>query len=123
MLEIKGIAYDYRAINLSKSEQNGEEFAKLNPMKAVPTLVIDGHVIAESVAICEYLEETRPQPPLLPKDAYQRAKVRQIVELITGDIQSLLGRRVLNKMTDELAKRAEWAHHFISQGLEGNMKV
>lgn len=119
VLAFKGVDYDYLAVNLLKSEQQDDEFAKINPMKAIPALVIDGYTLAESVAICEYLEETRPQPPLLPKDAYQRAKVRQIVELIAGDIQPLQNLRVINKVADDPAKRVEWAGHFISQGFDG----
>ena len=75
-LAFKGIEYEYVPVNLLKSEQQGAEYAAtLNPMKAVPSLVIDGHTLAQSGAILSYLEETRPEPSLLPGDAYGRAKV------------------------------------------------
>ena len=120
MLAYKGIEYDYIAIDLQKSEHRTQEYFEINPMRAIPTLLIDGHTLSESVAICEYLEETRPQSPLLPKDAYQRAKVRQIVEMIESDIQPLHAARVLNKVAgDDQSKRVEWISFFISQGFDG----
>ena len=71
----KDIDYEYVAINLFKDggEQNKEEYKKFNPYGRVPTLIIDGHTLNESVAIIEYLEETRNERPLLPSDAYKRA--------------------------------------------------
>jgi len=71
-LAFKGIAYEYRAVHLVKGEQMSEEYVKQNPMKEVPTLVIDGNVLNQSVAILEYLEETRPEPPLLPRQVKSR---------------------------------------------------
>ncbi len=67
-LELKGIAYEYKAVNLIKDggEQLKDDYASLNSMKVVPTLLIDGAYLNQSVAILEYLEETRPQIPLLP---------------------------------------------------------
>ncbi len=64
----KQLPYEYRAINLLQKESKSEEYTKLNPMQQIPLLVIDGHSLAQSVAICEYLEETRPQHPLYPSD-------------------------------------------------------
>lgn len=75
-LHLKGIEFTYHAINLLKAEQKDAGFARtMNPMKAVPVLMIDGHSLTQSGAILEYLEETRPEPALLPKDAYGRAVV------------------------------------------------
>jgi len=116
VLAIKGIKYEYKAVNLLKQENRTEEFFKVNPMQAIPTLVIDGHTFAESVAIMEYLEETRPDPPLLPKDPVNRAKVRQMVEIIVSDIQPVQNLRVLEKVGEE--KKAEWAKHWITVGFE-----
>lgn len=59
VLAVKGISYEYRAVNLLNDAQAKDEYAQLNPMKEVPTLEIDGHVLCQSVAILEYLEETR----------------------------------------------------------------
>lgn len=75
-LQFKGIAYEYSAVNLLKSEQTSAEYAATkNPMKAVPTLVIDGLVLTQSGAILEYLEETRPEPALMPKEPAARFQV------------------------------------------------
>lgn len=113
----KGIPYDYRAVHLVKGEQLSEEYAKKNPMREVPALVIDGHVLNQSVAILEYLEETRPDPPLLPRDPFQRANARKIVNIITADIQPIQNLRVLQKVGEE--KKVEWAQHWINLGFKG----
>jgi glutaredoxin len=69
VLGVKGIDYEYRAVNLLEKQHLNDEYRAHNPMKQLPTLVIDGHEIKQSVAIMEYLEETRPKPALLPADA------------------------------------------------------
>lgn len=103
-----------------KSEHLDDAYMnKYNPMREVPTLLIDGHTLCQSVAICDYLEETRPEKPLLPKDPYLRAKVRQIVETINADIQPVQSLRVLNKHSDEQAKKTEWAQWVINWGFQG----
>lgn len=73
--------------------------------------------MAQSNAIMEYLEETRPEKPLLPKDPYQRSLVRQIISSITCDIQPLQNLSVLKKIGDE--KKTEWAQHWINEGFQG----
>ena len=89
-LKLKGIDYEYKAVNTRAQEQFEDEYSKLNPMNRVPALFIDGKTIAESVAIVEYLEETRKDSrQLLPADPYLRAKVRQLVEIINSGIQPL----------------------------------
>ena len=87
-LQWKKVDYDYVAIHLVKDggQQNNEEYKKLNPMGRVPALVIDGHTLAESVAIMEYLDETIKERPLLPTDPIQRALVRQLVEIVNSGI-------------------------------------
>lgn len=90
-------------------------------MKKIPTLIIDGHTLIESPSILEYLEETRPEPPLLPKDPYQRAVVRQIVALVTCDIQPLQNLSVLKRVGEE--KKQEWAQYYISEGFEALEKI
>ena len=76
VLQWKGIDYEYKAVHLLKDDQNSAEHIKRNPMGRVPALFIDGHTLAESVAIFEYLEETRKDRPLLPSDPIKRATVR-----------------------------------------------
>ena len=93
-----------------------DEYAALNPSRVVPTLVIDGHTLGQSVAILEYLDETRPERSLLPKDAYRRALVRQIVLTIAADTQPVQNLRVLNHLPE--AERTAWANHWITVNFE-----
>ncbi|KXN69653.1 maleylacetoacetate isomerase [Conidiobolus coronatus NRRL 28638] len=115
VLHWKGIDFETKPVHLVKSEQTNEEYAKLNPHKEVPTLLIDGLVLTQSVAIIEYLEEAYPEKPLLPKDLGKRALVRSIVNSIASDIQPVQNLRVLNKIGDE---KVQWANHFITIGFE-----
>ncbi|XP_027408324.1 maleylacetoacetate isomerase isoform X3 [Bos indicus x Bos taurus] len=90
-LALKNIDYETVAINLTKDggQQFSGEFQALNPMKQVPALKIDGITIGQSLAIIEYLEETRPTPRLLPRDPKKRAQVRMVSDLIASGIQPL----------------------------------
>jgi maleylacetoacetate isomerase len=77
-LALKGIEYEYKAVSLIKDggQQFSDEYRKINDQCAVPSLVIDGHTLTQSMAIIEYLDETRPSPRILPKDdAHKRAVV------------------------------------------------
>lgn len=100
-------------------EQKKEDYAAINPLKVVPTLQIDGHNLFESAAIIEYLEETRPSHPLLPKDPYQRHLVRQITLIIVADIQPKQNLSVMAKYSADPAARNEWAKYWIAEGFEG----
>ncbi|KFB36951.1 AGAP002898-PB-like protein [Anopheles sinensis] len=82
-LNLKEIPYDIKPISLIKSggEQHCNEYRDVNPMEQVPALQIDGHTLIESLSIMYYLEETRPQRPLMPQDVLKRAKVREICEV------------------------------------------
>jgi maleylacetoacetate isomerase len=120
-LALKGIKYEYKTVQLLKEQQKTEDYVSLNPTKKIPTLIIDGHTLIESPSILEYLEETRPEPPLLPKDPYQRAVVRQIVALVTCDIQPLQNLSVLKRVGEE--KKQEWAQYYISEGFEALEKI
>ncbi|XP_023557981.1 maleylacetoacetate isomerase isoform X1 [Octodon degus] len=86
----------------------------LNPMKQVPALKIDGIIIGQSLAIIEYLEETRPTPRLLPRDLKKRASVRMISDLIAGGIQPLQNLSVLTQVGTE--NQLPWAQKAISSG-------
>eukprot|EP01114_Cavostelium_apophysatum_P023982 TRINITY_DN922_c0_g2_i1.p1 TRINITY_DN922_c0_g2~~TRINITY_DN922_c0_g2_i1.p1 ORF type:complete len:209 (+),score=22.98 TRINITY_DN922_c0_g2_i1:93-719(+) len=120
-LNIKGIDYEYRPVNTAARENRSDEFSKLNPMRTLPVVEIDGHAIPDSNTIMEYLEETRPTPALLPKDPYQRSIVRQIVSAIISGIQPLQNLPVLEKVGEE--KKMEWAQHFITNGFEAVEKI
>lgn len=81
---------------------------------------IDGVQLIESLPIIEYLEETRPEPSLLPKDAVGKAKVRAICELFNSGIQPLQNLKVLSKVEELKGNKMEWIQFFVSNGLEGN---
>ncbi|XP_072038582.1 LOW QUALITY PROTEIN: maleylacetoacetate isomerase-like [Amphiura filiformis] len=94
-LALKGIDYEYRAVNILKDEQHSDKFRAINPSCQVPCLEIDGVKLTQSLAIIEYLEETRPKPALLPVDPKERAVVRQISEVIASGIQPNQKRSVI----------------------------
>jgi len=127
-LAYKGIEYDYKAVNLIKDggQQLTEEYRELNPMRQVPTLVIDGVILAQSLPIIEYLEETRPDKKLLPQDPAKRAQARQIAEMINSGIQPIQNLAVLKlvgEWTGDESKKATWAKHWITNGLQGVEKM
>uniref|UniRef100_A0A8C4MNX0 Maleylacetoacetate isomerase n=2 Tax=Equus asinus TaxID=9793 RepID=A0A8C4MNX0_EQUAS len=115
-LALKSIDYETIPINLIKDggQQFSEEFQKLNPMKQVPALKIDGTIIGQSLAIIEYLEETRPTPRLLPQDPKKRAHVRMISDLIASGIQPLQNLSVLKEVGQE--NQLTWAQEAINFG-------
>ena len=97
--------------------QRAESYAKLNPSMVVPTLVIDGLTLGQSVSILEYLDETRPERSLLPADPAHRQQVRQIVGIIACDIQPVQNLRVLKKLPE--ADREAWARDVIASNFVG----
>ena len=107
-------------------EQFGAAFAAISPTRRVPALEIDGLTLVQSPAILEYLEETRPEPPLLPREAGARARVRALCALVGCDIQPLGNRAVLKRVAGALpegaspeeraAARDAWARHWIAEG-------
>ena len=121
-LNLKGIAAGQRFVHLLKGggEQHGTDYQSLNPQGLVPTFVHDGHAIGQSLAIIEYLDEIKPEPPLLPQDALGRARVRRLAYMIACDIHPLNNLRVLlflkNKYGLEEPVRAEWQRHWIANG-------
>ncbi|XP_060613890.2 maleylacetoacetate isomerase isoform X1 [Anolis sagrei] len=121
-LALKGIAYDPAPVNLVKDggQQLSPEFQAVNPMKQVPALRIDGITLSQSLAIIEYLEETRPNPRILPQDPKKRAQARMISEHITSGIQPLQNLSVLQQMGD---KKLDWAQRCISSGFEALERI
>lgn len=115
-LALKGIDYVTVPVNLIKDggQQFSKEFQTLNPMKQVPALKIDGITIGQSLAIIEYLEETRPTPRLLPQDPQKKAIVRMISDLIASGIQPLQNLSVLKQVGEE--KQLPWAQDAITSG-------
>jgi maleylacetoacetate isomerase/maleylpyruvate isomerase len=102
-LNLKGIAPDEVIdINLIQGKQRAQAFAKINPMKALPALILDdGTVLFESLAILEYLDETHPNPPLLPKEPKARARVRGLAQIIACDTHPLIVPRVREYLAHE----------------------
>ncbi|HSV47080.1 MAG TPA: maleylacetoacetate isomerase [Ramlibacter sp.] len=122
-LELKGLSYDYLPVHLVKGEHRQADYAGVSPTGLVPTLVIDsGERLGQSMAIIEYLDETHPQPALLPPDALGRARVRALAQLIACEIHPLNNLRVLKYLVrdlkvDEEAKNT-WYRHWVRDGLE-----
>ncbi|MGR2738652.1 maleylacetoacetate isomerase [Billgrantia sp. Q4P2] len=120
-LNLKGLAYDQAPVNLVKGEQKSDDFRTRNPQGLVPVLETDDGVqLTQSLAICEYLEERHPEPPLLPGDAEGRARVRSLAQLIACEIHPLNNLKVLKYLVHELklddeAKLA-WYRHWIAEG-------
>jgi maleylacetoacetate isomerase len=121
-LNLKNIPYEYKAVNLLKAEQHTPEYRKLNPIGGLPTLIHNGKIIPDSYAITEYLEEIAPTPALLPKDAYTRARIRQVCEIINSSMHPMGNLKTLKYMeqthgyTQE--QKEQWAQHWYTQGLE-----
>jgi len=121
-LELKGLAYEYLPVNLATGQQHGADFQALVPDALVPVLEVDGHCLSQSMAIIEYLDETRPEPALLPVDALGRAQVRALAQSIACEIHPLNNLRVLKYLVgplqqNESAKLA-WYQHWVRTGLE-----
>jgi len=124
-LNLKGLATEMISIHLQKEGgiNRKAEFRAVNPHMRVPALKLDsGEVLTQSLAIINYLDETHPQPPLLPRDPVQRAKVRALAEIIACDIHPLnnIGplRYLKNAMGQDQAKIDAWYHHWIADGFE-----
>lgn len=124
-LNLKGIAYETLPIHLIKDggHHRRPEFRAINPQMRVPVLVTDsGERLIQSLAIIEYLDETHPEPPLLPKDALGRAKVRALADLIACDIHPLNNvgplRYLKNTLGQEQSAIDAWYHHWVIAGFE-----
>jgi maleylacetoacetate isomerase len=101
-------------VNLVHQQQADPTYRALNPAALVPTLHIDGLTLTQSVPILEYLDETRPEAPLLPHAPAARAKVRALTLAIAADIQPIQNLRVIQKVDD----KPKWAHHWIKVGFD-----
>lgn len=126
-LNIKGLSYEQAAIHLRRNEQQRDDYLALNPHGLVPTLEDAGMRLTQSLAIIEYLEETRPEPPLLPRDPAGRARVRALAQAVACDIHPIDNLRVLRYLTkplghDETAVEA-WFNHWIRVGFTGIERV
>ena len=122
-LNLKGLSYEPIAIHLQKEGglNRKPEYRAINPLMRVPALRLDsGEVLTQSLAIIDYLDETHPQPPLLPRDPIKRAQVRAMAQLIACDIHPLNNvsplRYLKNELGQEQARIDAWYHHWILEG-------
>jgi maleylacetoacetate isomerase len=123
-LALKGLAWESRPVHLVKDggEQHAADYAAMNPQQLVPCLHDGDQVLTQSLAIMEYLEETYPEPPLLPSDAGSRSRVRALAQLVACDIHPLGNLRVLQYLERELGigevQRGAWSRHWIAAGFK-----
>ncbi|MEM8563047.1 MAG: maleylacetoacetate isomerase [Pseudomonadota bacterium] len=120
-LNLKALSYQYEAVNLLHSEQKSASYMSRNPQGLLPALELDdGEVLAQSVAILEWLEESHPQPALLPETPLARAKVRSLVNNITCDIHPLNNLSIMNYMRTELSASDndvyQWYCNWVDRG-------
>jgi maleylpyruvate isomerase len=119
-LGLKGLSFDYLSYNLRDQEHNAPAYLALNPQGLVPTLMQGDEPLTQSLAICEYLDETYPAPALLPSDPLARAKVRAAAYVIACDVHPVQNLKILNRLRamgrDEDAVN-QWARDTIEEGL------
>ncbi|WP_339914619.1 maleylacetoacetate isomerase [uncultured Brevundimonas sp.] len=119
-LNLKGLTYDQVGVDLRQGAQRSAAYLALNPQGLVPALEVDGQVLTQSPAILEWLEETCPEPPLLPVDTGARAQVRAMAALIGCDIHPLNNLRALKALRQDFgadqAATDAWAGHWVHAG-------
>jgi len=122
-LNLKGLPYEEVPIDLLRGDQHAASYKALNPQSVVPSLIIDDDApLFQSMAILEYLEETHPNPPLLPTDARGRARVRGIAQIMVSDTHPLIVPRIREYLEKELgldeARRNHWIERWVTRGLQ-----
>jgi maleylacetoacetate isomerase len=119
-LNLKGLDYEQAAIHLRRNDQSKPAYLGVNPQGLVPALDDGGAILIQSLAIIEYLDETYPDPPLLPQDRSDRARVRALAEIVACDIHPINNLRVLRYLAHSLGQQeagiASWYNHWIGEG-------
>lgn len=129
VLNLKNVAYEPVFVRGGRGSQDlrKPEYLKLNPQGIVPTLVDGDRVFVQSTAMMEYLEETRPDPALLPKDPADRARVRALAQTVVSDIHPLITARVIEHLEGTLGldeeRRTTWLRHWNERGLRALEKM
>jgi glutathione S-transferase len=114
-LEEKGISYEGHHVDMAKMEHHSPEYLKINPLGVIPTLIHDGKPLHESGTICEYLDESFPEPPLRPRGPYERAQMRNWIRHIDG----LIGNLIIFNWRHHLQKTAErWSDEELAEKLK-----
>lgn len=121
-LQLKGLPYEYISVHLAKGQHKLPEYSAIAADNLVPNLVIDGEHLSQSMAIIEYLDETHPEPALLPKDPLARARVRALAQSIACEIHPINNLRVLKYLSGTLGlsedQKNTWYRHWVREGLE-----
>jgi maleylacetoacetate isomerase/maleylpyruvate isomerase len=121
-LALKGLDYDYLPVHLAKSEHLQPGYAQVSAARLVPVLMDGDKLLTQSIAIIEYLEETHPNPPLLPGDALARARIRALTLDVACEIHPLNNLRVLRYLVHDLKvsedDKNRWYRHWVESGLE-----
>lgn len=120
-LNLKGIGYESVPLNLLEGGQKAPAYRAVNPQGLVPALEIDGHILVQSLAIIDYLDSTRPEPPLVPAEPADAAHVRALALVVACDVHPLNNLRVLKYLSGPLGRpqeaRDSWYRHWVSEGL------
>ncbi|RYF91765.1 MAG: maleylacetoacetate isomerase [Caulobacteraceae bacterium] len=118
-LALKGLPYDYVPVDLVAGEQRSEAYGAVNAQHLVPTLDVDGERMTQTLSILEWLEETHPEPALLPKAPLDRQRVRAMCGVVACDIHPVNNLRILKQLSafgiDE-AGRSRWVARWIDEG-------
>jgi maleylacetoacetate isomerase len=126
-LNLKKLDYETAPIHLRRNDQTTADYLAVNPQGLVPTLEDGGLTLIQSLAIIEYLDETYPEPPLLPRSAADRARVRALAEIVACDIHPINNLRVLRYLAHSLghgeAAIATWYNHWIDAGFQAFEKL
>lgn len=121
-LALKGLDCELLPVHLLRNEQLAESYAAIAPAKLVPVLVDGDRLLTQSMAIIEYLDETHPQPSLLPGDAAARARIRALAQDVACEIHPLNNLRVLRFLVHDLKlsedDKNRWYRHWVETGLE-----
>lgn len=120
-LNLKGLEYESVPVDLVEGGQKGPAYRAVNPQGLIPALEIDGHILVQSLAIIDYLDSTRPEPPLVPDDPADAAHVRALALVVACDVHPLNNLRVLKYLSGPLGQpqeaRDSWYRHWVGEGL------